>query len=633
MPISVLSRLKANIPKAELYTSLIIFVIYIAESLSVHPYSNLFYIQSAVYTIIFICYVSTYLIKGEVGRYKTALHIMFVSMLILFLWLLLISAPINPGQLLNAWGLVEPFGWMLVFLLPIYFLFALGAYVYRVIGNKKLGSVIFALGFSAMIILFGYVITQFRVNDEVFLGYKAVEETLKGMNPYTTSVSSLLYTNVSAIGVTVTANNAIVGTMDYPALYFLSYMPFYLATSPTLAGVEYVGLKLQIGIFLALFFLSVSFLIDKRDVFRFRPGLIIFIALLGVANASAVTFLMLALLVIAYARLESRYAFIPMGLAISIQQEVWIPVAFLLLYSLNNYGIRKSGRDALGALIVFLAVNAYFIILNPLAFFTGIMKSIGNIIPFGASPFSSVLLYTYHVGLTLSVPLIVISTLLLAALLLYWNRKELIPLFSMIPILFVFHSILPYYTFFATFLVVVICLRPAKKMPGLITRYLHRNRPVFYASVIALILIASAYTYGSHESYARDFGVNATSQSLVITGNNATYNAEISYSNPAGDSVYLFVEGYTADGGAGVYGFGNQSLIGAKFRCSSSGCPVNINRIVLNPYAHTYHLMAEVNWSNESDRVIYLDAILYNANYVYRSQGVYNSSTRPVDGR
>lgn len=624
-----LARLRKRTLDIEFHLDLILFVIYIFVYLEylAYIYGIAIYVQAALYTLLTVSYATIYLIKRQERGWRMALHGIFVLLLIFFIALFATPAPIISSQLWELSHLGSSFGMYLIFILPLYFIFTLGAYLYRVAGNKRAGSILFALGFAITLILFGLVIGQIRIGDEVYLGYKAVEEMLNGMNPYTTSVANLLYTNISTIGATVTSNNMIIGKIDYPALYFISYTPFYLITSPTLAGVEYVGIKLQLAAFLTLLLLSILYVLDKKELFRFRPAVIIFLALLASTIASAITFLMLALLIISYAKLKSRYVFIPLGLAIAVQQEVWIPVAFLLLYSLNNYGWRKSGRDAIGALSIFLLVNAYFIALGPGAFLIGIFSSIGNIIPFAASPFALFLLYVYNVGLSLSPILVALSALLLAMVLLYWNRKELIPLFGLIPTIFVFHSIVGYYTFFILFLILALSLKPEKNQAGHITKFLHKNRYIFYSAVIAIALVSIAYTCQSHQGYVSQFGVNVTGQSIHFIGNKTVYSANISYSSPINRTLYLFIEGYSANGTKYLlYGFGNQSLIGTTFQCTQSGCPVNINKITLSPYAHVYHLTAVINGSNESDRVTYLDAILYNNEYVYKTQGVYNNT-------
>ncbi len=622
-------RIRKNLVHIEFYTALVLFVIYLSESLYQYLYADVsFYIESSVYTVVLLTYASVYLLGGREGRHDKVMHALFIMMLPLFALLFVSPPPVFSAQLLSLNAFGHTAGIYLFFILPLYFVFALGAYAYRVVGRKRSAMALFAMGLLISLIFFGYLVTQFKVGDEVFLGHEAVFEMLHGANPYTTSVSSLLYSNLSTIGGTLTTNNTLIGTMDYPALFFLSYAPFYFLSQPTVYGLTHTGIKVQIAVFLCLFLATALFLADRKEIFKFRPEFIAFLVLLSFTLASATTLLMLSLILIAYARLGSRYAFIPLGLAVSTQQEMWIPAALLILYSLNNYGTRKAARDFLGALAVFLVINAYFMVQAPSAFFGGILHSIGNIIPFSSSPFSLLLLNGYNVGLSLSPALVLLSFIALAIMLLYWNRKELIPLFSLIPLVFVFHSVIGYYTLFILFLVIATTMVPKEGLRGRITVRLRRSKPIVYASILLILAIAIALTYQSHVSYGENFGIGVANQSIRFSGNSTLYSADVSYAGTRNHTVYLLLQGYSDNSTKYLlYGFVNDSIIGTKPECGAYYCLINVNRIMLGNGSGLHRLNAVINGSNESSRVTYINAVIYGGDYVYRSEGVYNLTT------
>lgn len=276
---TLFKRIKRNAVSLEFCTALILYILYISEYSS-YLYDYLSYVQSVVYTLIFFSFVILYLMDRRKGTYRTAFHMLFAMLLVLFIALFFTPYPVFVSQVLVLNSVGHIFGTYLTFLLLPYLLFALGAYAYRVRGNKQLGSIFFALAFSVVLILFGYVFVQFHIGDEVFLAYSAVQEMLNGMNPYTASVASLLYVNINTIGATLTTNNTIIGKMDYPALYFLSFAPFYFISTHTITGLTNVDIKIQLAIFLSLFLLSMFFLFDKRSIFTFRPAFIVFLTFL-----------------------------------------------------------------------------------------------------------------------------------------------------------------------------------------------------------------------------------------------------------------------------------------------------------------------------------------------------------------
>ena len=611
------SRIKLKYPLIEFYTALLLFIAYTGVYLS---FSFPYYAPAALFTILFFSYVIIYIVWSGGSLKRIALRTLFALMLLLFLLFFLMPAPVFFGQMRDLVSLGSGVGIYLLFLLPTYLLFAFGCYMYRIKKDRRAGSILFAIGFSLLLVFFGYLVTYYSVGDEVLLSLQAVVQLLHGANPYSSSILGLLYAYRNTVGGTLTTGNVYISTMDYPALYFLSSAPFYFLSSQTVYGLGHTDMKIEVPAFLALLLLTLVFLRDRKDILGFSPAIVVFLAFVTSTMVSAPTMLMLALVIIAYARLDSRYAFIPLGLALSIQQELWLPVAFLMLFSLNNGRLRDAVRSILGAAAIFLLVNAYFIALNPAAFFGDIFLPLGHIIPFSATPFASVLLYSYGVGLSLSSALMLLSSAALALLLLYWNRKELIPVFSLVPLLFLFHSLTGYYTFFLFFLVFVMSLGSGRRNAGRFTALLRSRKALLYSLLALIAVIGVALTYQSHLGYESSFGIRTANQSVRFAGNNTVYSADVLRTGRGNLTLYLYLQGYSANDTYLLYGLGNQSLIGTAPLCGSPECLINVNRITMPENTALYHLTAVINGSNESSKVTCLDAMLYSHDYIYISR-------------
>lgn len=609
----------------EFVAALLLFIIYISEYIS---FSFYYYLPGFVYTVIFLVYVVLYLLHREnPSRYGSLFHILFGAMLVLFVALFLMPKTVFNSEVTALGITLRIVGIYMIFLLFLYFVFALGAYAYNVARRKKVAIVIFILGTVMSLIFFSYVVTSFQFGDETLLAFNAVGQFLEGYNPYTVSISNQIYSNFSVIGGSVTTNNNFIGVMDYPALYFITLIPFYFASPPTLQNLANTDLGLEAAVYLVLLFLAIVYVADKKRVMEFKLEIVIFLAFALGSMASIAGYLMLALLLIAYAKLESRYAFIPIGLAFSIQQEVWLPAALLLLYSFNNYGWRKGARDLLGALAVFLLINGYFITMNPAAFFSDVLLPIGNAMPFNASPIAYLFLVNYHVLLPLTGILIIAATVIVALFMLYWNRKEMIPILSLIPLFFMFHTLSGYYTFYLFFLVFVLVVCKNKEGKGWITPLLRRYKVIFCSAILLTVAAAGVCAYQSHLEYASTFGFAVENQSVSFTGNSTIYDASLVYHNMSNSTLFFYLQGYSDNGAQYLlYGIHNESLIGTAPQCGSVQCLLNVNRIELPGNGTVYHLHAVINGSNATSRVAYMHAIFYNGRYVYETYPVQNQS-------
>ncbi len=610
---------------SEFAVSLLFFIIYISEYIS---FSFYYYPLAPVYCCLFLAYVLLYiLLRKNPGRYALMLHAIFAVLLVLFIALFLMPKTVLVSEMATLGTISEVNGIYIVFILFLYFIFSLGAYAYSVAKKRRLALLIFAVGIAVSLIIFAYIVTKFQFGDEILLAFNAIGEVLSGGNPYTTSIANQLYANFNTIGGSVTTSNNFIGYMDYPALYFLSLAPFYFASAPTLYNLGHTDLGLDASISIVILLIAMAFSTDKKKILGFRFEIVVFLSLALSTVASIATFLMLGLIILAYAKLESKYAFVPIGLALSMQQEVWLPAVLLLLYSLNNYGWKKGMRDICGALAIFLLINGYFIYLSPTAFFSDILIPIGNAVPFNASPIGYLFL-DYHVLLSLTGVLIIAATAAVTLAMLYWNRKELIPVLSVIPLFFMFHSLTGYFTFYIFFILFVLLMTKGEQKKGWLTKALRKRSTLVYFALVIIVVAAAVATYESHLEYVRNFNFSVSDQNVSFEGNYTIYTANLLYRNMSNATVFFYLQGYSENGSQYLlYGIHNESLIGTTPLCGAVTCLLNLNRIELPQNASSYSLRAVINGSNESSRVTYMHAIFYNGEYVYETKPVHNSSS------
>jgi len=376
--------------------------------------------------------------------------------------------------------------------------------------------------------------------------------------------------------------------------------------------------------------MTVAFLLKKKELSSPKLTLIIFFVFAMTNIASFTAYLMLALIILAYTQMDSKYSWLWLGLCLSIQEQLWLPVAFLLAYSLNNHGIRRCIVNIAGSTAVFVIINAYFIAINPLAYFRAVFAPLNLwIMPFNPSPFAFFLLSSFQVPMQTYTILFELLVVLLAIIFLYLNKKELIPIFSLIPFLALTHVLVSYYAFFLFFMFFALSVEQ-KKSEGIVEKLLRgRAKPFFFAFVILLIAVILLTVTSAHASYERNFGIALKNQSIALDkANNATIvNATLEYSNMTNSTVYVFaiVHSYF---NAGFVGLINQSLIGSRPECSSYRCLININKIILPANGSSYPLSLNMPWTrNKTLQITYATIAIYNGPYFYIGDNVRINAT------
>ncbi len=235
------------------------------------------------------------------------------------------------------------------------------------------------------------------------------------------------------------------------------------------------------------------------------------------------------------------------------------------------------------------------------------------------SVFGFGLIKWYAVPFSTFTILFAISILLEIAAVGYANRKELIPVFSMIPFLILDHSISTYYTMFGVVFAFAILM--GKRTIEKKETFLHKHKHVFVSIIIAGILLAGGVIVEAHANYLENFDIRMTNASISYNSTGAVLNAMLNYKNLSNNTIYAYFYVETKGGVAFTAGFINNTLINtnAKSLCDNYSCRVNTNKLVLNGTG-TYRLVAVIS-GNATSEAECLAPVFYNSGYAYLAPG------------
>jgi len=465
-------------------------------------------------------------------------------------------------------------------------------------------------------------------DDEEFLAIQAVGTMLSGKNPYLMNVSTLelfdfLNVKNSLILPTITTRNGIIGFMDYPAMYFLPLLPIYVLAQYSTYNTSSLTFIFAIGAFGFIFLFFVWYAIDKE--FLKRPNYIIYmIAIFVISFTSSTTnYLMLATLILAYYKIDSKYLFAFLGLAASMQEMLWIPVLLFLIYVFNNKGIKSGFMTTLATIAVFLIINGYFIALSPSAYFNDIFTTLSNqLFPGPYAAFAQPLFVLYPIPLSAYSVLFYTAIAESIILLIYTNRKQLIGLFGLFPLLFLYHSVVPYYFFFISFLVITLFIGYGSKTKKslLLKKIPKRKAKYLFLALTALIVVfAISYVLVEHTTYLKEMNIEVQGGRLIQTSKNVTYYATLKYNFSTSTNLYIYTYAfYRGSSWAPViYGLMGSSILQNStehtvYNYTNYSSIINSNRLtVYGKGNRTFSLIIQ------NPNVTYLECAIYTTSSFY----------------
>lgn len=506
----------------------------------------------------------------------------------------------------------------------LFLLLSVGAYLIYTAKNYRAGLLVFIIVLAFLIIYFtsGYFKVKYIANDESILTMYSVKAILNGTNPYTTSISRLIYFSHLQNGTSFTllSNSTVIGGVTYPSLFFLTFVPFYFLSPPTIQNLENIDLTTQASVFIFILLVVIYSMIEKKNILRPRYMLYVFLALFLSNIVSVATYLMLAVILLAYWKLDSRYSWIILGVAVSLQEELWIPAVLLIAYSFNSYGFRKGMANVIGTAAVFLLFNGYFIILNPGAYLHTVFEPISGFLPLDPSaPIGYFVFMHYGVATELFSKLFILAVAGVLLVLLYFNAKKAIPLLSIIPFMFLTHALVNYYYFFMAMFVVIAYSEAERHRDGILMREVakYSNFKYLISGLLGLVILLGVFfIWQAHAAYVNELNLSVSNQQAYISGNSLYYSGTVSYNLTGANAsrMYVLLNVY-GSGEEGFYGLFNTSIFNSSSACAYP-CSLNINILELNSSSHVYAIHAYGrNFSGQT----YVSIFLYNQDYAYQS--------------
>ena len=444
------------------------------------------------------------------------------------------------------------------------------------------------------------------ISDEAFIGFADSRIFISGLNPYTESVAGSLisnYTSGRVNSVTYLMSNKVIGILNYPAGFLFANLPFYLLSS-ALHGSFILATKLEVGAFLLILLLVISRYSSDNSYKKPLLALPIILAMLLGSISTPFELLMLAALILAYAKIESKYAWLILGVCASLQELLWIPVILLIAYKTSREGLHEGVRSFGGSVLVFLALNSYLIAIGPLAFVHGVFSPIGNIMPDSGGVFGYLISVVYGTAVSITGILFIMAALCAVAAFLYVGEKKMIPILSLLPLLFLSHNLLYYPVFFIAFSLAAFSVKE-HSFEG--KRFLlpSKLRKALIGAMAVLVLSGAAAILYSHAGYLRYFDIHTESVSLnsSIAGSVERYSIVLEGDCMGGcGNVSYLMFGFSGSGPS-FFNVDNRQGIGygiSEYNASVSG----------------YFLNASLNLK-ETGSVYYMQMLAYNDKYAY----------------
>ena len=573
-----------------------------------------------------------YLYISYLGKLRNKLLI-FITAFIALCWLISLFFIYSVGFNLETVSYEISFIVFDIFTISVlYIIISFGVNIKRnEIFNKYSGMFALLIIFAAMIFVWfayfpNHIFTPV-LDDEEFLSVNAISALFSGSNPYVMNIGSKelydsMYVSNSITGYTLTTNNTIVGVMDYPPMFFLSMVPFYIVTHYFLETTPQAAFAYALGVFLFVLFLLIAYFIDRK--FLMKPNyVIVLILIFGFFVISAsVDVLMFILLLIAYVKIESKYSFILLGLAASFQELLWVPVILFLVYILNNKGLKKGSFAVIGTIVVFFAISSYFIFLSPSAYFNAVFKPLNsNILPNIWGPFGYALLNFYPIQLQSFSLLFYFAVGASVILILYTNKKQLIGLLSVVPLAFLYKGVSDYYLFFIAFTLITLFMYNKNDDVNYNSKLLFKKskmRKILLVFLALIVVLAAFYIIFEHNAYVNETDVNVYNGILENYNKSTYYSATLSYNFTKPTNVYVMA--FAFNGIIPVsYGLVEdvilENLTAPNYNFTNYSSIVNPNRMVLygNGKRNLSIIIKNVTLTN-------IKCVIYNNNLYYFCQ-------------
>ncbi len=518
----------AHIPAVALAFAVALLALYVSAIMPFGYISGHVSAASAVFVASFLCF-AIFLVAYR-GRYRHSVPFVFLLPLV-FSFAFASDQFLLPGLLARMGTVVAQYVLSLAVTLPFLLAVPLASKFARHSARSIAITILFVLLAAVWFYMAsGVVYANGIASDEQFIAALAARSLLGGGNPYTLNASNMVlsYALRAKVAVTFTSANKVIGGVNYPALYFLSYVPFVLAATAHTVLTDFNAVR---SVFLCILLCSVIFLLHGA---RKKSKYLIWalFTLLVFGQPAPIDFAVGALLLIAYLRPESRLSWVGLGLAVSMQEIAWLPALLLVIYQSNKFGWGCSLGRAAYAAIVFAAINAYFVISGPGAFLRAIASPLGNLFPNPFAVFGYYLLSVYPLPAPVFPILFCAAAIVLSLTALRTQRKEILLLLSMLPMLLMDHALGSYITFFLALFLSAMYFAPDHKARTAESK-INITGKVFTIGLIAMLLLLAVYVLAEYVIYAPVLSLHLYNSSLSEGQNSTEYAATLHYASTA----------------------------------------------------------------------------------------------------
>ncbi len=403
------------------------------------------------------------------------------------------------------------------------------------VGTKRYKSYALIIILIAVVSVPVFALQMYRItatrwlgSDELLFNYYASYLFIYGTNPYTATMMPILAAH--SINPTLTLNGTCECSYDYPAMSFL------LPAAAGLAGGNFINSVVFVAIVLMV---AISFLLYKKlgVAYALIPIAIWFAFFFYIAQApidqlfAVSLFLLVAYVYRAKPLLSGLFA----GLAASTHQLAWFALPFLFILILKESGKKPVLKSIAVAIIVFAAVNGYFVIASP--------GAVGNIfsllftkLQFIGPSLMQFLVVFYPTAYWYS-SFAVVLTLVSGLVLFYLYTDRLRHLIVMVPIVIFFLSWRNLFSYSFVFIPLLIVVYYSEKREAG-HDLLKDGAFAKYALVFILVLAVAVMVY-AHIAYTKsadtlqitsvmpNISRNATGSSITSMSVNVSNNANV----------------------------------------------------------------------------------------------------------
>ncbi|MCL5404225.1 MAG: hypothetical protein M1125_00075 [Candidatus Marsarchaeota archaeon] len=633
-------RTKSLTKAAHLNTVLfvIISIIFLAD---MEPYFNIVYISGTLsyvadlVMVTYLAYVIAYALFVKSKRFCYAGAGMLVLQAALFVWLVeIIGSYMDLGSVTQvAFGMAVNYTIAVPTL--VFLIFAFYALRIKPFGraSKYLAAIaiIAALGLFLYYQLYGFGLKGIDADDEMALSYYAFKALLVHANPYNVNIANVLVTNSSRYGFTLLTNNSVVGRFDYPALYLLSAIPFYIALHGTPGSIITYGNTAAYVVFMFMAIFAFAYAISKDNLKRIAyiaPAIALYV-MVFLQIASTQYLLMLALLIIMLLEIDSKYVWVWMGLAASLQEILWVPIVLAVAYIYSRHGAKHTAKMVGAAVLLFLAINAYFIAQSPSTYIGAVFKPVnGALLPYYLSPFPQLLQRFYPISIGGMEFIFYFSVIISALVVMYMSSRLFIVVMSIFSYYMLYHALIAYYSVFITIIPLVL-LMPAMALRKNYFRALIAKLGISQSLGFGIMLVAFvAILFGGisyyHNAYESNFGISITNQTLVIHNYSGYDMLNLKNVGPKTQNVSILAFYFYKEHGQATEGLniGNNTTITNMSSCNAQ-CqernPINYNILHLN--GTSYMVKLKLPYYNSSTGLS-LRCFIYKEDYVYECRSI-----------